>query len=255
MKIRTPLALVLILVLFSFTASADEYISDPSNIPDFDNFKTPQITSGETGTFRLTIENRYKEYIENANLTVSIYGCGTSYFYKDIGDTKHPPTINGGGTEHIFTIPSIENDTLEYVNFTISTSPDTTQGTYFVRFQLSFEYNNTPYIMRSKGYFTDQEWDNATSNADENDPGKIEIDILGVDGIIPDSSFKVKDPIPIWPLYICLIPIIVMLGVLAVLFYCQEEYNMFPWLDQGSKYWSGKFHQFWRLLKYRFRQS
>jgi hypothetical protein len=254
MKIRALiLGLVLSILLFSFSVQGDDYISHPSNIPLFDNFNTPEIKPGESGTFRLTIENRYEKEMDNVNLTVSVYGCATSYDYKVIEDVDHPPKINREGIEYVFGLGSIENDTLEYVNFTIKGSTDTTQGTYFVRFQLNFDYNNSAYVMKSRGYFTDQEWENATSQADEDDPGKVDIEILGVDGIIPDSSFKVWEPIPLWPLYVCIIPIIVMLGILAVLFYAQEEYNMFPWLDQGFKYWSGKLHQSWRLFKHRFR--
>ena len=107
--------------------------------------------------------------------------------------------------------------------------------------------------MQSRGYFTDSEWDRATSNVTDDVPGEVDITILDVDGIIPDSSFKVLEPIPIWPLYVCIIPLAVMLSILAIMFYAQEQYNMFPWLDQGFKYWTGKFHQSWRLFKHRFR--
>ncbi|MEE9151338.1 MAG: hypothetical protein V3U20_05835 [Thermoplasmata archaeon] len=247
------LGLVILIFLSSFSVKADDYVSHPSNIPLFDNIKTPELKPGESGTFRLTFENRYDEDINNVTLTVSSYACATSYFYKEIGDVENPPKINNEGIEHAFSLQSIGNDTLVYVNFTFNSSPDTTQGTYFVRFQLNFEYNNTAYIMKSRGYFTDKEWENATAQADESDSGRVDIELLGVDGIIPDSSFKVWDPIPLWPLYVCIIPLIVMLSILAVLFYAQEEYNMFPWLDQGFKYWSGKLHQSWRLFKHRFR--
>jgi hypothetical protein len=254
MKVRALiLGLVLLILLFSFSVKADDYISHPSNIPLFDNIKTPVLTPGESGTFSLSIENRYEDNMNNVTLTVSIYAWATSYDYKEIDEVDHPPKINREGIETFFDIGPIGNDSLVYVNFTIKSSQDTTQGTYFVRFQLNFEYNNSAYIMKSRGHFTDEEWENATSQADENDPGKVDIEILGVDGIIPDSSFKVWEPIPLWPLYVCIIPIIVMLGILAVLFYAQEEYNMFPWLDQGFKYWSGKLHQSWRLFKHRFR--
>jgi hypothetical protein len=246
MKVRALiLGLVLSILLFSFSTQGDDYISHPSNIPLFDNFNTPEIKPGESGTFRLTIENRYEKEMDNVNLTISIYASATSYDYKEIEDVIHPPKINREGIEYVFGLGSIGNDTLGYVNFTIQSSTDTTQGTYFVRFQLNFDYNNSAYIMKSRGYFTDEEWENATSQADEDDPGKVNIEILDVDGIIPDSSFKVWEPIPLWPLYVC--------GILAVLFYAQEEYNMFPWLDQGFKYWSGKLHQSWRLFKHRFR--
>jgi hypothetical protein len=254
MKLKAlMLGMILLIFLCPFSEAADEYISHPSNIPLFDNITTPEIEPGERGTFRLTIENRYKETMENVSLTVGIYAWATSYDYKEIDDVDHPPKINGEGIENILDLGMIENNTLAYVNFSIKSSSDTTQGTYFVRFQLNFDYNNSAYIMKSRGFFTDEEWENATSQGEEDDPGKVDIEVLGVDGIIPDSSFKVWEPIPLWPLYVCIIPLIVMLGIFAVLFYAQEEYNMFPWLDQGFKYWSGKLHQSWRLFKHRFR--
>ncbi|UCE36793.1 MAG: hypothetical protein JSW00_14945 [Thermoplasmata archaeon] len=256
MKVKAlVLGLILVILTFPISADADDYVSHPGNIPLFDEFKTPQLSPGESGAFGFSIDNRYDNEMTNVLLTAGIYACGSPYFYKQIRDVDNPPKIDNEGVEKVFDLQSIDNETLVYVNFTISSSHDTTQGTYFVRFQLTFRYNNTDFIMRSRGYFTNYQWDNATAGADDADPGKVDIEFLGVDGIIPDSSFKVWEPIPIWPLYVCIIPITVMLCILAVLFYCQEEYNMFPWLDQGFKYWSGKLHQSWRLFKHRFRKA
>ena len=256
MRIRAlVMGLIIIAFLFPNSSGADEYISHPSRIPLLDNFDTPELKPGESGTVRLTIENRYNENMTNVTLTAGVYACATTYDYKDISEVRDPPNINGQGIEPDFELDTIENGTIIYVNFTIKSYPDTTQGTYFLRFQLRFEYNNTEFIMKSRGYFSDSEWELATSQGDEDDPGKIDIDLLGVDGIIPDSSLLISEPIPLWPLYVCLIPVIVMLAILAILFYAQEEYNMFPWLDQGFKYWSGKLHQSWRLLKHRFRKA
>jgi hypothetical protein len=247
--------IVLLLFLLVQTVSADDYISDPSNIPLLDNFKTPQIKPGDKGSFGLSIGNRYDGDITNATLTVSVYAVATTYIHKEIKDVEHPPKINGQGTEYSFSFQNIKNDTMVYVNFTIKSSTDTTQGTYFIRFQFDFQYLNDTFLMRSRGYFTNEEWENATASGDGSDPGKIDIDQLDVDGIIPDSSFKVWEPISIWPLYVCIIPTIVLIGILAILFYAQEEYNMFPWLEQGFKYWTGKLHQSWRLFKHRFRKA
>jgi hypothetical protein len=257
MKIKALLLVVILLFIHvSPSVLADEYISHPSNIPLLDNINSPQIKPGESGKFRLTIENRYVEDMNNVTLTASIYGVGTPYFYKTIDEVNKPPKINKKGVEDTFHFQSIEYNKTVYVNFTIKSYSDTTQGTYFIRFQLNFEYNNTAYVMKSRGYFSDLLWDNATSQGEDDiNTGKIDIEALGVDGIIPDSSFKVWEPIPLWPLYVCIIPLSVMLCILAAMFYAQEEYNMFPWLDQGFKYWSGKFHQSWRLLKHSFRKS
>ncbi len=254
MKIKTLLFITFILIpMFAGECSAYDYVSHPGNIPLLDDFKTPQLRPGESGTFTFTITNRYIDDMTNVTLTSGIYACGTPYDYKEIDEVKKPPKIDGQGIEKEFNIGTMENGSQIPINFTIKSYSDTSQGTYFVRFQLTFNYNNTNYLMQSRGYFSDTLWFYATSNATKDDPGKVDITILGVDGIIPDSSFKVWEPIPLWPLYVCIIPSAVILSVLAVMFYAQEHYNMFPWLEQGFKYWSGKFHQSWRLFKHRFR--
>jgi hypothetical protein len=234
---------------------ADDYISHPSRIPLFEDFSSPTIKPGDSDTFTMSVKNRYEDPMENITLTIELYASATYYDYTKINDIEHPPKIAQGGTSTVENLPNMQFNQTVYTNFTIKSSSDTTQGTYFVRFQLEFEYNGSSFIMKSRGHFTDQQWDEATSSGNDTHPGRINIDILGVDGIIPDSSFKVWEPIPSWPLYLCLIPIIVVLGILALMFYAQEEHNMFPWLDQGFKYWTGKLHQSWRLFKHRFRKA
>jgi hypothetical protein len=256
MKIKAMvMGAILLLLICSQNVVADDYVSHPFRIPLFEDFSSPVIKPGDSGTFTMSVKNRYELPMENITLTIEPYASATFYDYKEIKDVENPPSIGQGGISLVQNLPNMQfNDTV-FINFTIKSSTDTTQGTYFVRFQLEFDYNRSSFIMKSRGHFTDEEWDIATRSANETNPGRIDIDLLGVHGIIPDSSFKVWEPIPIWPLYVCLIPLIVVLGVLALMFYAQEEYNMFPWLDQGFKYWSGKLHQSWRLLKHRFRKA
>jgi hypothetical protein len=256
MRVRAlVMGLILLVLLLAQSVSANDYISHPSNIPLFGDFNSPAIEPGDSATFTMSIKNRYENSMDNITLTVGLYASATYYEYTLLEDVENPPSLAGQGTEAQFQVPDMVFNESVYVNFTIKSESDTTQGTYFVRFQLEFQYNNTPFIMKSRGYFSDSEWDAATFSANETHPGRINIGVLGVDGILPDSSFKVWSKIPIWPLYVCIIPLIVVLGVLALMFYAQEEYNTFPWLDQGFKYWSGKLHQSWRLLKHRFRKA
>jgi hypothetical protein len=256
MRVRAlVMGLILLALIIPQNTMADDYISHPGNIPLFEDFSSPAFEPGESAKFTMSIKNRYNETMENITLTVGVYAAAKYYEYTPIDSVKKPPSLAGDGRETQFTIPEIIQNTTIFNNFTIKTNSDTTQGTYFVRFELQFEYNNTQFFMRSRGYFTDEEWEEATSSANETHPGRINTQYLGVDGILPDSSFKVWSQIPSWPLYICLIPLIVVLGILAIMFYAQEEHNMFPWLDQGFKYWTGKLHQSWRLLKHRFRKA
>jgi hypothetical protein len=256
MRVRAlVMGAIFLLLLLAQPVSANDYISNPGNIPLLEDFSSPTMEPGESETFTMSIKNRYDMGIDNVTLTVGIYATATYFEYTPISQIERPPSLAGDGRETTFEIPEIGFNQTVFFNFSIKSNPDTTQGTYFVRFQLEFQYNNTPFIMRSRGYFTDSEWDTATTTGNESHPGRINIDSLGVDGILPDSSFKVWSEIPIWPLYVCIIPLIVILGILALMFYAQEEHNTFPWLDQGFKYWSGKLHQSWRLLKHRFRKA
>jgi hypothetical protein len=246
---------ILLLILFSQNAAGNDYISNPGNIPFFDDFNSPNIKPGDSANFGFSVKNKYEDRMENVTITVGLYASATYYEYIEIKDIEKPPSLDGDGPETSLFFSEFAFNETTFVNVTVKTKSDTVQGTYFVRLQIEFDYNGSSYLMRSRGYYTDDEWEDATASANESSPGRINIEMLGIDGIIPDSSFKVWESIPLWPLYVCLIPTIVMLGILALLFYAQDEHNSFPWLDQGLKYWSGKFHQSWRLLKHRFRKA
>ncbi len=75
------------------------------------------------------------------------------------------------------------------------------------------------------------------------------MDVLGVDGIIPNSSFGVKIPIPQWPLYVLITLTIVFAG-LAFIFYLEEE-GTYPELNKWLQKRRGKLNQLRLRLKYR----
>jgi hypothetical protein len=132
------------------------------------------------------------------------------------------------------------------LNFTILTAPDSrdmphgsifSQSSYFVRFELRFEGNVSgtfvPFRMASRGFFSDDDWEAATnaSNTDSCTPpwcrGNLNLTILRVDGILPDSAFGVKEPIPRWPFY-ALVAAAVLFLVLAFLFWVEENPGSYP---------------------------
>src|SRR5947199_8324557 len=105
-----------------------------------------------------------------------------------------------------------------------------TQSSYFDRFAVDFEGNvsgtMTPFRLASRGFFTDAQWDLATS-ANATSPctppacrGNVNLTVLGVDGLLPDSAFRVKQPIPRWPFYL-LIDLAALFLVLAFLFWVE----------------------------------
>jgi hypothetical protein len=226
------LSILLVILLLIPPVSAEssdeerEYISHPGNIPRFHDFETPQILPGEDGYLNFKLENRYDIQITDIEIIVEIYRFANIHESLPMEEISKPPAFSDttGSQIRKYTIGQLGNDTSTDIGtgLKIKTNEETKQGTYFVRFQLTFTYNETEYIMKSRGHFTDEEWDNATTDTTNDDPGNINITKLGVNGIIPDTTFGVKKPWPIWPLYV-LGALSVMFAGLAILTYMYEE--------------------------------
>ena len=140
------------------------------------------------------------------------------------------------------------NETISF-EFEIVSNDDTKEGTYFVRFSMNFDHNGTSRVMQSRGHWSMEQWEEATTNVTEGSPGNINLEVLGVDGIIPDSSFGIKKPIPKWPLY-TLITLTLVFAVLSVVFYLEEEGN-YPELNKWLQKKRGKLTQLRLRFKYR----
>ena len=132
----------------------------------------------------------------------------------------------------------------------IGTEDDTLKGTYFVRHKITFTYLpegdslQQGFAMLSRGYYSSEQWEGF-------DYSNLYYQLDGSSGIIPDSSFSVKDPVPLWPLA-ALIGLCVLFGALAVVFYLAEEHGeQYPRLKKALQYWSGKFEQRRRLMQQR----
>lgn len=241
-------------------------ISDPGDIPDFHDFHSPTIIPGSTGSLKFTITNRYdlkdmevfSTFLKKSNITltdttilnvtliINIYLYTTLEEKEDVQDLSHSPKIVGGNSAFRSTTnqwtaeffwPEIRENESVPVELKVKSFSESPQGTYFVRMHLNFVFSNTSFDMKSRGHFTDAQWDRASENItteeglDDNNEnltmGRLNLDKLGVDGIIPDTSIRIKEPIPQWPLYV-LIGLAVFFVIMAVVFYYMDEKGKFP---------------------------
>lgn len=249
---RTTLigSLFLIAMLLSTLNSAGDYepyLSHPSNIPFFDNYKTPTLAPGETGKLEFTVKNRYQEPIRNVTLVVEIYRWATLEESKPISKVSKGPKFTGSNERDSIIRDysvSMEIDMLAVglnhtVQLDIKARAESPDGVYFVRIRLEFDYaNETGIDMRSRGYFSDQTWDQATRPDLTGEAGTINLTLLNTTAIVPDTSFSVKDPNPLWRTCALsfLIAGIVIFGSLAVVFYMIEEQGKeFPRFEKAIK--------------------
>jgi hypothetical protein len=218
---------------------------------------SPELAPGDSGRFGFYFNSTYAESIENVTLKASIYRYDTidTSIPVDNSSWSYPfPKIQESGSrEWVWTSAAVAPGSSRLLNFTILTAADSSemphgtifsQASYFVRFWLEFNGtvsgNVTRFRMASRGFFTDDQWSRAT-NVTNTSPctppscrGNLNLTILGVDGILPDSSFGVKEPIPRWPFYL-LIALAGFFLVLGFLFWVEENPGTYPRVDAWWK--------------------
>jgi hypothetical protein len=185
---------ILILISFQSSVSANDYISNPSNIPKFEFEQNGELKQGSKAGFILSITNRYESKITNVYLTINFYEYVTSEGSIPFSEINYIPLfVESNSPEISFDwyeqAPSVTNT----VFFNVSAYDLTPPGTYFMRSVMVFDYNGTIYTMKSRGYFTDELWKQAEKTATPDDPAGINLETLGVDGIIPDTGFDVVE--------------------------------------------------------------
>jgi hypothetical protein len=250
------LALCLLLLVPLFTpGSVAEDFGAVAKVNRLINIReTPQLAPGESGRFTFYLNSTYTEDVQNVRLNASIYRYATieesstvdgnwAYPYPQIAESSSP-----GRREWVWIASTLAAGSPHLLNFTVLTAADSrdmphgsvfSQSSYFVRFWLEFTNNATRYRMVSPGFFTQAQWTSALVPAADpctlpNCRGHLNVTKLAgflgvsrIDGIIPDSAFGVKEPIPRWPFYL-LIALVAVFLLLAFLFWVEENPGTFP---------------------------
>jgi hypothetical protein len=200
------------------------------------------------------------EVMVNILLTIGIYMYATQEKSQPVSDGfSHPPLIEGTSTERTMVIVQMEPSKVRPIAVPILTSKDTphgsyfSQSTYFIRFMISFNFenNDTLVVLKSRGYFSDDEWNTLVSwESGEDIVNRTYLKSLGVDGLLPDTSFGIKIPIPRWPL-----GVIVVAGAglcfLGLYYYVLDNPGKHPSLEKRFYYLRGKLSEFRSQAKHR----
>jgi opacity protein-like surface antigen len=264
---KYPLATVSMVLslalLSSYLAAAD--VPDPGK-PSYANnflagFRTPTVAPGQRVDFSFNLTNPYDDssVMQNVTLVIGIYMYATQEKAEAVGGSfPHPPLIHGTTTEWEEDISEIlPNETLR-IELPIYTSKKTphgsyfSQSTYFVRFNLTFNFpdNSTDVVLKSRGCFTENEWNTIVSfEGNQSIVNRTYLKSLGVDGILPDSSFGIKIPIPRWPLGV-IVAGCGGLSFMALYYFVLDNPGKYPRLEKRFYYLRGKLRETWGKLKY-----
>ena len=262
------------MILLSTSAAAID-VNYPGS-PQYAN-RMLGITTSETivppnnAWLNVTVANPYASDTEdmvNVSLTVGVYRYATQEHDEYITeDFPNPPLIAGVSTEKTILFPRIAPDDpntfndksseWSFVPFWISEKTPHgsyfSQATYFVRLKVSFNFegNSTAIVLQSRGFFTDDQWNRMVSW----EYGDAIIDTvymksLGVDGILPDTSFGINVPIPRWPLAV-IITVAAGSCFAGFYFYVLDNPGKHPRLEKRFYYLRGKLSELRSKTKYR----
>lgn len=258
-----PLGLTAAVLLAALVLAAPPTLADtiaqiehPTKVPAFESFLSlgNGIPPGDSGTYGFTLRNRYNASMENVTLEVEIYRWATAEAARPIGEISSPPVFSATGRlDQSFAIGTMAPNATFAVRLTVEAAPLTPEGVYFTRHMLEFDYNNvtdpfdpTPssahFVMRSRGHFTAEEFQSINYSDLENS-----LDALNVSGIVPDSSFSIRKPAPLWPLAL-VAGATAATGLLAFLSYVGDAYpERYPKVKRQMLRWSGKM-RVWRAV-------
>ena len=256
----------------STAQTVEDYVCDPSNTNFlFLNISGDTIIPGESGSLFFRLNNPYNRSMENVQLTAEIYAwANLEHEYREIdGSFTDPPGIEqGNGRIYEDTLDSIPPGMNVTYSLTMNTRENTVDGTYYVRFTIEFDYSNSStnstshFIMRSMSYYTKEQWEYARRNATESDlpyyRHGVNITYLSqfypVDAIILFTSFSVHRGVPKWPLAV-FSGFAIFFAALAYMYYMNDNYGKYPWLDEKTKQMAGKYQKFRRGLYERARKK
>ena len=257
------------------TSAASVDVPDPGS-PHYANrmldfATTSTIVPPDNVRIHVTLTNPFSNLTQdmvNISLTIGVYRYATQdrdeYITEDF---PNPPLIAGISTERTVLfdrIPPDEPDDLndtfsEWADFPFWVSEKTphgsyfSQATYFVRFNLSFNFegNSSVVVLKSRGSFTDEQWNTMVSwESGDAIVNTTYMRSLGVDGLLPDTSFGIKVPIPRWPLAV-IIAAAGSFSFMGLYYYVLDNPGKHPMLEKRFYYLRGKLSEFRSQAKYR----
>lgn len=166
---------------------------------------TETTTPGTSVTVGLTVANDLASPIRNASLQIAFYRFNVNGATQGLapGDAwaptfdatpSLPPGVQGNaaGLSGNFTLPSLTPGSEVHLALAVSVPAAAPPGSYLLRDRLVVNTSQAEYLLASRGYFPDALWARATLGA--NDTPQLNLSLLGVSGVIPESAIGVESP-------------------------------------------------------------
>lgn len=187
------------------------------------NLTAPSLAPGAGGSLGFTVVNPLPSTIDAVTLTLEVYAFngypGNAPSSLPLAGAPILTTNTTSGSSANVSVSSLASGAVYRGSVGVATSSSTPTGTYAVRTALSFilSSNSTAYRIESRGWFNDSTWARAT----ELPNGSVTLDlaVLGVSGVSPETAILVSPSDWIWILGALLAAAIVLAGAAAWVYF------------------------------------
>jgi hypothetical protein len=185
------------------------------------NLSAPSLTPGTSGSISFTVGNPLSATMTSVELGFQVYafnafpGNATSTVSVAGAPVLSNATASGGSVN--LSIGTLPTHGSVPGSVSVATSASTPSGTFAVRTSLTFVANATAYRLDSRGWFTEAQWAQATELP--NGSATLNLTVLGVSGVLPETGVLVEPSSWSWILFGVLAAAAVFVGVGAWIYF------------------------------------
>jgi hypothetical protein len=181
------------------------------------NLSGPTMTPGAQSALWFTVSNPFSSSLDSVLLTLDVYAFngfpGNATSTVPIAGAPVLSSETGSGSNVTVPVYTMYSHEVFQGSVAVVTSSSTPAGAFAVRVALSFTLasNGTVYRLESRGWFSDATWKAATELP--NGSATLNLSVLGVSGVLPETTVYVTTSSWDWVLGGVLAAAIVLVGL------------------------------------------
>lgn len=185
------------------------------------NLSAASLSPGAPGSISFSVGDPLSVAIHSTELTLQVYafnafpGNATSTI-SVAGAPVLSNSSSSGGSVNV-SVGTVLPSGVVRGSVSVATSASTPSGAFAVRTALSFVANATAYLLESRGWFSAATWAAATELP--NGSATLNLSVLGVSGVLPETAIVVEESSWPWLLFGLLGAATIFVGVGAWIYF------------------------------------
>ncbi|MGI0140751.1 MAG: hypothetical protein ACREBT_06390 [Thermoplasmata archaeon] len=193
------------------------------------NLSAPGLVAGTTGVLGLILSDPLSVPIHTIELRLTVYAFngfpGNATSESGLADPPILTSPGSSGASVYYNISLLPSGDQVSESPGVTSSSSTPIGAYAIRVALTFAVpNGTAYLLESRGWFTSAQWSSATAGPNGTTVvTNRSLALLGVSGLLPETSVQVTSSALSYALYIVLGAALVLAGAAGYVYYRRVE--------------------------------